>query len=154
MADQKKLGASPSERKRITSNRMSDSLKKSKAAKRKSNLTGKTSGSPIKGEMDRDLARLKKMKADAKKFEAEVIGKKKAQTSRLKDPLIERAKKSIAKYDSPKKGKPLKNKVPVSQVQKKDAKALSKGRPKMGFTSKGLSIKGASGPAGKRLKRI
>jgi hypothetical protein len=148
MADQKKLGASPSERKRITSNRMSDSLKKSKAAKRKSNLTGKTSGSPIKGEMDRDLARLKKMKADAKKFEAEVIGKKRAQTSKLKDPLIERAKKSIAKYDRPK------NKVPVSKVQKKDAKALSKGRPKMGFTSKGLSIKGASGPAGKRLKRI
>ena len=146
MADQKKLGASPAERKRITGNRISKSNKAAALAKKKSNLTGKIAGTPIKSAIDKDLARLKKMKADAKKFEAEVRSKKKAQTSRLKDPLIERAKKSIAKYDSPKKGKPLKNKVPVSQVQKKDAKALSKGRPRLGGKF--------SGPRKNVLKRM
>ena len=134
MADQKKLGASPAERKRITGERKSKAIKGAAFAKRKSNLTkgfgDLPAGSPIKGERDKDLARLKKMKEDAKKFELEVISKKKAQTSKLKDPLIERAKKSIAKYDK------------------------SKGGPKMGFTGKALSIKGASGPGGKKLKRM
>ena len=87
-----------------------------------------------------DLARIKRQDKERKSFEAEALSRKKAQTSKLKDPLIERAKKSLSEYNSPKKGKPLKNKVPVS--------------PRMGFTGKALSIKGAPGPAGKKLKRM
>ena len=109
-----------------------------------------------------DLARLKRQDKERKAFESEALSRKKAQTSKLKDPLIERAKKSIAKYDSPKQGKQPKNQKPVSQVQKKDAKILSSldkhkkpvRSPKIGFTPKAFSIKGAPGPAGKKLKRL
>ena len=139
MADQKKLGASPSERKRIAGDRKSKAIKGAAFAKKKSNLTGKTSGSPIKGEMDRDLARLNKMKADAKAFEKTLAAKRKAEAQKL-------TSKNKTMFSGA-----IKKKTPVSKVQKKDAK-ISK--PRMGFTPKALSIKGASGLAGKRLKRI
>ena len=77
-----------------------------------------------------DLARIKRQDKERKSFEAEALSRKKAQTSKLKDPLIERAKKSLSEYKKPVKS------------------------PKLGFTGKALSIKGASGPAGKKLKRM
>jgi len=76
-----------------------------------------------------DLARLKRQDKERKAFESEALSRKKAQTSKLKDPLIERAKKSLKEYSK-------------------------KGSPKIGFTPKAFSIKGASGPAGKKLKRM
>lgn len=115
---------------------MSKSKKASAFAKNKNNRTGKITGTPIKGSMDKDLANLARMKKEAKEFEKTVNAKKKAQTSKL------------GLFGETKKQKP------VSQVQKKDAKTLSKGGPKMGFTPKAFGIKGAPGPAGKKLKRM
>jgi len=143
MADQKKLGASPSERKRIAGDRKSKAIKGAAFAKKKSNLTkgfgDLPAGSPIKGGMDRDLAKLNKMKADAKAFEKTLAAKRKAEAQKL-------TSKNKTMFSGA-----IKKKTPVSKVQKKDAK-ISK--PRMGFTPKALSIKGASGLAGKRLKRI
>jgi len=143
MADQKKLGASPAERRRIAGDRKSKAIKGAAFAKRKNNLTkgfgDLPAGSPIKGERDKDLARLNKMKADSKAFEKTLAAKRKAEAQRL-------AGKNKTMFSGA-----IKKKTPVSKVQKKDAK-ISK--PRIGFTPKALSIKGAPGPAGKRLKRI
>ena len=132
MAD--KIGASPSERKRIAGDRKSKAIKGAAFAKKKSNLTGKTSGSPIKGEMDRDLARLNKMKADAKAFEKTLAAKRKAEAQKL-------TSKNKTMFSGA-----IKKKTPVSKVQKKDAKTLSKGGVRLGGKF--------SGPRKNVLKRI
>jgi hypothetical protein len=77
MAD--KIGASPAERKRIVSDRMSKSQKLRNFYKKKSTKLGTLpAGSSIKGEKDKDLARLAKIKRESKAFEKTLDSKRKA----------------------------------------------------------------------------
>jgi len=86
---QNKMGASPSERKRISNANKSEGLKGS--TKRKG-----TAGGAIKGEADKDRARLLKQKKDAKIFEKSLKGKRDKQFKNTRDPLFD----TISKYMS------------------------------------------------------
>jgi hypothetical protein len=149
MAD--KIGASPAERKRITSDRMSKSKKLKNLYKDKSKPKGAGTPRLIKGgKGESDSARLARMKKESKEFNKTLTAKKIAsqkQEEAKGNDIFAGIRKSLTN-DKYKKQKP------VSQVQKKDAKTLSKGGPKMGFTPKAFGIKGAPGPAGKKLKRM
>lgn len=86
---QNKMGASPAESKRISNANKSAGLKGS-------TKSGTIASGKIKGEADRNLARLKKQKKDSKSFEKSLKGKRDSQLRNTRDPLFD----TINKYMS------------------------------------------------------
>lgn len=86
---QNKMGASPAEIKRISNANKSAGLKGS--TRSETIASGK-----IKGEADRDLARLEKQKKDSKSFEKSLKGKRDLQLKNTRDPLFD----TMSKYMS------------------------------------------------------
>lgn len=136
MAD--KIGASPAERKRITSDKMKKSQTLRNFYKRKSTKLGTLpAGSSIKGDKDKDLARLNKMKKDSKAFEKTLASKKKRSQKQAEasDGLFANIRKSLTN-DKYKAG---------SDFMKNAKKSKSKKGPKIGADMNSPRLKRMAG---------
>jgi len=140
MAD--KIGASPAERKRITSDQMSKSqkLKNFYKRKKKESPSPKQAGTPrlIKGgQGESDSARLARMKKESKEFKKTLTAKKKTSQKKAEasDGFFASIRKSLTN-DKYKAG---------SDSMKNAKKSKSKGKPRIGADMNSPRLKRMSG---------